>query len=54
MNLDNWEFYIVSTSIINKECANNKTENLNRVKKLTTAVKYDKIKEVIDKIIDAM
>ena len=28
MNLNNWEFYIVPTSVINEKCGNNKTINL--------------------------
>lgn len=54
INLNNWEFYIVPTSIINEECGNNKSISLNRVKSFATAVTYDKIKESIDKIIDNM
>jgi len=54
MNLNNWEFYIIPTSVINKECGNNKTISLNRVRKLTQKISYDKIKETIDSIIDNM
>lgn len=52
MNLNNWEFYIVPTSIINEKCGNNKTITLGKVRKLTQKVSYDKIKENIDKIIN--
>lgn len=52
MNLNNWEFYIVPTSIINEKCGNNKTINLNRVRQLTKAVSYDNLKESIDYLID--
>lgn len=52
MNLNNWIFYIVPTSIINKECGDNKTISLNRVKKLAKEVTYEKIKETIDYIVD--
>ena len=52
MNLNNWEFYIIPTSTINEICGNNKTITLNKVKKLTQKVSYDKIKENIDKIIN--
>ena len=53
MNLNNWEFYIIPTSVINKECRDNKKISLNRVRKLTKKVTYDKLKEKIDEIIDS-
>ena len=52
MNINNWIFYIVPTSIINEQCGNNKTISLNRVKEFAKEVQYDKIKETIDDIID--
>lgn len=52
MNLNNWEFYIIPTFIINEKCGNNKTITLSRVRKLTNAVTYDKIKKTIDDLID--
>ena len=52
MNLNNWEFYIVPTKVINEECRNNKTISLNKVRKLCDKVEYNKIKETIDLIID--
>lgn len=52
MNINNWLFYIVPTSVINEQCGNNKTISLNRVKELAKEVQYDKIKETIDYIID--
>lgn len=52
MNLNNWEFYIIPTYVINKVCGDNKTISLGRVRKLTDKVSYDKIKETIDIIID--
>ena len=51
LNLNNWEFYIVPTTVIDEKCGNNKTISLNRIKKLGyTATPYDKIKDVIDAI----
>lgn len=52
MNIDNWEFYIVPTEIINDICGDNKTIILNKVRDLAKRVTYDKIKETIDLIID--
>lgn len=52
MNLNNWEFYIVPTSVINEKCSNNKTISLNKVRQLTKAVSYDNLQESIDYLID--
>jgi len=52
MNLDNWEFYVVATKIINEECKNNKTISLNKVRKICKKISYNEIKETIDLIID--
>jgi hypothetical protein len=53
LNLNNWEFYIIPTSIINEKCKDNKTISLVKIKKLGYApIPYDKIKEEIDNIID--
>ncbi len=55
LELNNWEFYIVPTSVINKSCSNNKTISLGRIRKLGyLAKRYDQIKEEIDYIIDTM
>lgn len=55
LNLNNWEFYIVPTQVINEKCGNNKTISLSKIKKLGfNATKYDSIKNVIDSIIDKM
>ena len=48
LNLNNWEFYIVPTSVIDENCGDNKTISLNRIKKLGyNAVTYDEIKPII-------
>lgn len=52
MKLENWLFYVVPTSVINKECGDNKTITLNRVKKLTEPILFDSLKQTIDSIID--
>ena len=52
MNLNNWRFYIIPTSIINKECGDNKKISLGRVRKLAKEVSYEKIKDIIDLIIN--
>jgi len=51
LNLNNWEFYIVPTSVINEKCGDNKTISLNRIKSLGyEPVTYAQIKEVIDEL----
>ena len=55
LDLDNWEFYIVPTAIINEKCGSNKTISLGRIKSLGfPAKRYNEIKSEIDKIIDTM
>ena len=55
LNLNNWEFYIIPTAVINEKCGNNKTISLGKIKKLGfTAKRYDEIKTEIDKFIDFM
>ena len=55
LNLNNWEFYIVPTAVINEKCGNNKTISLGRIKSLGfSAKRYNEIKAEIDKIIDTM
>lgn len=53
LNLNNWEFYIVPTDVINEKCGSNKTVSLGRIKNLGfSAKRYNEIKSEIDRIID--
>ena len=53
LDLNNWEFYIIPTSVINEKCGDNKSISLGRIKSLGfEALKYDGIKRRIDEIID--
>lgn len=53
LDLSNWEFYIVPTSVINEKCGNNKTISLGRIKSLGYVAKnYMEIKKEVDKIIN--
>lgn len=55
LDLNNWEFYIVPTAVINEHCHDNKTISLGRVKSLGfSAKRYDEIKSEIDNIIDSL
>ena len=52
MEIHNWEFYIVPTSVINEVCGDNKTISLGRVRKIAQKVEYVNIKRYIDRLID--
>ena len=61
LQLENWLFYVIPTSVINKECVDNKTISLSKVKKIMKketgsdiGVPYDKLKDVVDKAIKRM
>jgi len=47
LNLDQWEFYILSTNELNGYPRSQHSITLNSLKKLTDAVPYDKIEETI-------
>ena len=49
LEIGNWDFYIVPTAIINKECGNNKTISLSRIKSMGYyAVDFQNIRKTID------
>ena len=51
LNLNNWEFYIVPTRVIDEKCGTNKSITLNRIKNMGFAPKrYDEIKTTIDSL----
>lgn len=53
--LENWRFWIVSTSTINRLCGDNKTISLGRVKSITNqgnGVGYGELRNEVDKVID--
>ena len=55
LDLNNWEFYIIPTTIINEKCGNNKTISLGKIKSLGfSAKRYNQIKDEIDIIIDSI
>lgn len=51
LELTHWEFYIIGTDVINRECGSAKTICLSRLKKLVEPVPFDKIKETVDQLI---
>ena len=55
LNLDNWEFYIVPTSVINENCGDNKKISIGRIRNFGfEAKRFDQIKECVDEIIDKL
>lgn len=56
--LDNWTFYVVPTIIINKECGDQKTISLNRIKHLDGIYRdplfFGEIKNAIDSVINVL
>ena len=55
LNLNNWDFYIVPTSVINEKCKDNKTISLSRIQNMGyRPFDFSKIKEEVDKQIEAM
>lgn len=55
MNVDNWTFYVVPTSVINKEYGDKKTLSLKSLQKLDgykDGLKWNQIKGAVDTIID--
>ena len=49
LDLNHWEFYVIPTCVINKTCGDGKTISLGKVRKLAPALRYDQIKEAVDR-----
>ena len=54
LQLEHWEFYVIPTAVIDRECGDGKTISLSRVRKMTEKVDYMHLKEKIDKTIADM
>ena len=55
LELDHWRFWVVPTSVINTNCGDNKTINLNRVAKLSgtpLGLSYDELRAAVDAALD--
>lgn len=55
--LENWRFWVVPTSKINRLCGDNKTISLGRVKRITglkEGIGYGELRAAVDKVIDGM
>ena len=52
--LDNWDFYVVPTSVINEKSKDNKTISLNRIRTLGfKPTRFNNLRREVDIIIDA-
>ena len=55
--LENWRFWVVPTSTINRLCGDNKTISLGRVKRITglkEGLGYGELREAVDRVINGM
>ena len=53
LDLNNWEFYVVPTSVINEKCGNNKTISLGRIKSLGfIPKKYNELRQEVDSVVE--
>ncbi len=48
LDLDRWEFYVVSTEQINRQLGSQKTAALSTIQRLTKPVGYTRIKGCVD------
>ena len=48
LEVSHWQFYVVPTKVINRECGDQKTISLSRVQKLANPTDFKNLKEVID------
>ena len=48
LEVSHWEFFVVPTTVINRECGNQKTVSLSRVQRFTKAVNYNQLRSAID------
>ena len=48
LDLEQWEFYVVPTTVISEKLSHQKTVVLNRIKSLTDPVLYSRLRERVD------
>lgn len=51
LDMVNWEFYVVSTEYLDKELGDQKCVSLNRLKRVMESVRYEELREVVDRLI---
>ena len=61
LKLENWEFYVIATKVINDKCGNNKTISLSKVKKLMmenysleSGITFEELKTRVDQRIEEL
>ena len=55
LDMANWEFYVVPTSVVNENCTpSQKSISLGKVRKLAPLTKYEELKNVIDSICETI
>ena len=61
LNLENWKFFVIPTSVINHECGDNKSIGISKVRKLfkkvsgsENGVPFDELKLAVDRAINQM
>lgn len=52
LNLDQWEFYLASTPILDKNFPNQKTISLTSLKKISNPIRYECLKSEFEKLIN--
>jgi len=53
MCMENWEFYVVATSVINERCGDQKKVSLGRIRSFTKACSFAELRCKVDEVIDA-
>ena len=48
LDVNTWEFYVVATAHLERECGNQKSMGLKRIQKLASVVPYSELKTAID------
>lgn len=51
LDTEQWEFYVVSTNVLNERCTNQKTITLSSLKKFSKSIPYKNLKNEIDAMI---
>jgi len=53
LGIENWEFYILPTDVLDNKFTNQKTLTLNKLKKTSKSIGFDYIKRQIDTLLDS-
>lgn len=50
--MENWEFYVVATSVINAECKDQKRVALGRIRQFSKAYRFEELRKNVDATIE--